>query len=181
MDRMTKIKRNLDSTPQIDPTAYVSPMAYLIGAVTVEAEASIWPFASLRGDIEEIHVGKGSNVQDGAVLHVEQNQGCHIGDYVTIGHKAIVHACTVEEECLIGMGAILLDGAHIGAGSIIGAGALVTKGTEIPPGSLVLGSPAKVVKPISEEARADLKPWAERYIALSREYLARQKGSFRKS
>jgi len=173
MERMEKIKRNLDKSPDIDPTAYVSAQAYLIGAVTVAAEASIWPFVSMRGDIEEIRVGRGSNVQDGAVLHVEQNHGCYIGDYVTIGHKAVVHACTVEDECLIGMGAILLDGARIGEGSIVGAGALVTKGTVIPAGSLVIGAPAKVAKPVSPEARADLKPWAERYVALSREYIDR--------
>lgn len=172
-ERLEKIKRNLDIQPDIHGTAYISPQAYVIGSVTIGEEASVWPFASLRGDIESIHVGRGTNVQDGAVLHVEQHHACRLGAYVTVGHKAVLHACTVQDEVLVGMGAIVLDGAVIGEGSIIGAGALVTKGTEIPPGSLVLGTPARVVRPVSAEARADLKPWAERYIALAKEYLAR--------
>ncbi|RYD83426.1 MAG: gamma carbonic anhydrase family protein, partial [Verrucomicrobiaceae bacterium] len=123
-----------------------------------------------------ISIGPRSNVQDGAVLHVADAFHTEIGEYVTIGHKAIVHACTIEDEVLVGMGAIILDGARIGERSIIGAGALVTGGKEIPPGSLVIGSPAKVVRTLSPEEQASIKIWAERYVILSRIYMEKGLG-----
>ena len=125
----------------------------------------------LRADIQEIKIGPKSNVQDGTIVHLESEQGTYLGQYVTVGHKAILHACTIDDEVLVGMGSILMDGVRVGARSIIGAGALVTMGTEIPPGSLVLGSPAKVVKKLSEEEQKTLKQWAENYIELSRRYI----------
>ena len=131
----------------------------------------------LRGDINRIVIGPRSNVQDGAVIHLADDFGALVGELVTVGHKAILHACTVGDEVLIGMGAIVLDGAEIGARSIIGAGALVTGGKKIPPGSLVLGSPAKVVRTLSLDEQAGIKVWAEKYVALSRAYRERATAS----
>jgi carbonic anhydrase/acetyltransferase-like protein (isoleucine patch superfamily) len=118
----------------------------------------------LRGDINRIVVGHHSNIQDNAVLHLADELACIIGNWVTVGHSAVVHACTVGDEVLVGMGAVILDGAVIGKQSIIGAKALVTQGTKIPPGSLVLGAPAKVVRKLSKQERAGLKWWAQKYV-----------------
>lgn len=161
----------LDHSPKVDSSAFIAHSADLIGAVTVGEEASIWYATVLRADIERIVIGPRSNVQDGCVIHLACDQGTHVGEYVTVGHKAILHACTIEDEVLVGMGAIIMDGAKVGARSIIGAGALVTMDTEIPPGSLVVGSPAKVVKPLDLEKQKSLKTWAVNYIELSRRYL----------
>ena len=127
--------------------------------------------AVLRGDVAQIVLGAQSNVQDGAVVHVADDLPAIIGRLVTVGHKAIVHACTVEDEVLVGMGAIILDGARVGTRSIIGANATVKQGMEIPPGSLVLGTPAKIVRTLSAEEQDEIKVWALRYVRLSREYL----------
>lgn len=121
----------------------------------------------LRGDIAPIEVGEGTNIQDGAVVHVADGLPALVGRYVTVGHLAMIHACTIGDECLIGMHATILDGAVIGARSIIGAHALVTKGMVVPPGSLVLGSPAKVVRPLTEAEQAALPGWAEKYIKVA--------------
>jgi carbonic anhydrase/acetyltransferase-like protein (isoleucine patch superfamily) len=152
--------------PQIDPAAYVAAQAVVIGDVRLAAQSSVWPTAVLRGDINFIEIGEGSNIQDGSIVHLAEDLPVHVGKLVTVGHRAILHACTVEDECLIGMGATILDGAVIGKGSIIGAHALVTKGTQIPPGSLVMGTPAKVVRPLRPEEIADIRTWADHYIAL---------------
>ncbi len=133
--------------------------------------SSVWFNATLRGDINEIVIGPRSNVQDNAVIHLADNFGCYVGELVTVGHSAILHACTIKDEVLVGMGAIVLDGAVIGERSIIGAGALVTGNTIIPPGSLVLGSPAKVVKNLSLEEQLKIKEWALKYVKGSRLYL----------
>jgi gamma-carbonic anhydrase len=158
--------------PDIHPSAFIAPNATLLGDVTVGEDASIWYGAVLRGDINRIVVGRGSNVQDGSVLHLSAEHGCLIGDYVTVGHMAMLHACTIGDECLIGMGAIILDGVEIGARSIVGAGALVTQGKKIPPGSMVLGSPAKVVRELSPEEQSGLREWALRYVRLIPHYHA---------
>lgn len=159
--------------PQIHPSAYVAPNSYIVGNVEIGEEVSIWPFASLRGDIAPIRIGAHSNVQDGAVVHVGDDLPALIGEWVTIGHKAIVHACEIADEVLIGMGSIILDGAHVGARSLIGAGSMVTGGTIIPPGSLVFGSPARIQRSLTAKEQAELHVWAERYVILSREYLRR--------
>lgn len=159
--------------PTVHPSAYVAASADVIGRVTLGEEASVWYHATLRGDIHEIVIGPRSNVQDNAVIHLSDDHGCHVGELVTVGHSAILHACTVEDEVLVGMGAIVLDGAVIGARSIIGAGALITGGTVIPPGSLVIGSPAKVVRTLSLDEQRNVKTWAEKYVRVSREYLGR--------
>ena len=151
--------------PQIDPTAWVAPTAVLIGNVIVEAGANIWFGAVLRGDNEAITVGAGSNVQENAVLHTDMGFPLTIGANCTIGHKAMLHGCTIEAGSLIGMGATLLNGAKIGAGSLVGACALVTEGKEIAPGSLVMGAPAKVVRELDAAAQARLLRSAEGYRA----------------
>lgn len=160
-------------TPTIHPSSFIAASADVIGRVTLHEETSIWYQATLRGDINEIIVGPRSNIQDNAVIHLADDFGCYVGELVTVGHSAILHACTVKNEVLIGMGAIVLDGAVVGERSIVGAGALVTGGTIIPPGSLVLGSPAKVVRTLSLEEQSKVKSWAEKYVRGSRKYRER--------
>lgn len=173
MDFNEQIARFLGCTPRISASAFIAPHTFIAGDVTVGEEASIWPCCSLRGDIAPIRIGAHSNVQDGSVVHVADDLPAIIGEWVTIGHKATVHACTIEDEVLVGMGAIILDGSVIGARSIVGANATVTPGTVIPPGSMVLGSPAKVKRALTAEEQAGVRTWAERYVTLSRIYLQR--------
>ena len=154
--------------PDIARAAFVAGSAEVLGRVTLGEGASVWYGAVLRGDIEAIRVGAGSNVQDGAVLHVDAGSPCVLGDYVTVGHGAIVHACAVGDRCLVGMGAVILDRAVIGEDSIVGAGALVTQGKAFPPRSMILGSPAKLVRPLSDEEVAGLRAHAEAYVELAR-------------
>lgn len=167
------IERYESFSPDIHPSAFIAASADVIGRVQIGEEASVWHHATLRGDINRIVIGPRSNVQDNAVIHLADDLGCHVGELVTVGHSAILHACTVKDEVLVGMGAIVLDGAVIGERSIIGAGALVTGGTVIPPGSLVLGSPAKVVRTLLPEEQAKVRSWADKYVVQSRKYLAR--------
>jgi carbonic anhydrase/acetyltransferase-like protein (isoleucine patch superfamily) len=154
--------------PDISRAAFIAWNAEVLGRVALGEGASIWYGAVLRGDIDAIRVGAGSNVQDGAALHVDSGQPCVIGDHVTIGHGAIVHACTVGDRCLVGMGAVILDRAVIGEDSIVGAGALVTQGKTFPPRSMLLGSPAKVVRALTDEEVAGLLAHAEAYVELAR-------------
>ncbi len=158
--------------PQIAPSAWVSDTAVLLGKVVVEAEASIWFGAVLRGDNEEIRVGAGTNVQENAVLHTDMGYPLTIGANCTIGHKAMLHGCTIGEGTLIGMGATVLNGAKIGRGCLIGACALITEGKEIPDGSLVMGAPGKVVRQLDESARARLLASAAGYQENARRFRA---------
>ncbi len=173
-DLEERLKRHLHARPRIHPSAFVADTAWVDGDVTLGPDSSVWPQTVLRGDIERIVVGEGSNIQDGSVVHLADDLPALIGDYVTVGHGAVIHACTVENECLIGMRATVLDGAVIGAQSIVGAGAVVTKGTVVPPGSLVMGMPAKIIRPLTDEERAGLRPWAEKYVVVSRAHLAKR-------
>lgn len=159
-------------SPRVPASSFIAPSADILGDVTLGEESSVWYQAVVRGDINRIVIGPRSNIQDGAVVHLADDYPALIGELVTVGHKAIVHACTIHDEVLIGMGAILLDGAEIGARSIVGAGALVTGGTKIPPGSLVIGAPAKVRRTLSLDEQLAVKTWAEKYVAVSRHYLA---------
>jgi carbonic anhydrase/acetyltransferase-like protein (isoleucine patch superfamily) len=165
---MGALDRQLDTflrkKPKLGKNVYIAKNATVIGDVTLGAQASVWYGAVLRGDINRIVVGHHTNVQDNAVLHLADDFPCLLGNWVTVGHSAIVHACKVGDEVLVGMGAVILDGAVIGKQSLIGAKALVTQGTKIPPGSLVLGAPAKVVRQLTKEERAGLKWWAEKYV-----------------
>jgi carbonic anhydrase/acetyltransferase-like protein (isoleucine patch superfamily) len=150
--------------PVLGHGAYLASTAVVLGDVTLGDHSSVWYGAVLRGDINRIVVGHHSNVQDNAVLHLADNFPCLVGNWVTIGHSVNVHACTIGDECLVGMGATVLDGAVIGEQCLIGANALVTPGTKIPPGSLVVGAPAVVKRALSAEERAGLKHWAEKYV-----------------
>jgi carbonic anhydrase/acetyltransferase-like protein (isoleucine patch superfamily) len=152
--------------PALDPGAFVHEGAEVIGRVRLGAGSSVWPRAVLRGDTEEIVVGDGSNVQDGAVLHADPGFPCVLGARVTVGHLACVHGCRVEDEVLIGMGAIVMNGAVVGSGSIVGAGALVPEGVAIPPRSMVLGVPGRVVRATTEAERERLRGSAAHYVAM---------------
>lgn len=154
--------------PDIAKAAFIAWNAEVLGRVALGRASSVWYGAVLRGDIADIRVGDESNVQDGAVLHVDEGQDCVIGEKVTIGHGAIVHACTIGDRCLIGMGAVILNRAVIGEDSIVGAGALVTQGKAFPPRSMILGSPAKVARPLTDEEVAGLASHAEGYAELAR-------------
>jgi carbonic anhydrase/acetyltransferase-like protein (isoleucine patch superfamily) len=160
----------LQKGPTIHSSAWVVPGATVLGDVILEEESSIWYGAVLRGDINRIIIGPRSNVQDNAVVHVDTGYPTTIGELVTIGHTAIVHACKIDNEVLIGMGAIILDDVEVGARSIIGANALVTMGTKIPPGSLVLGSPAKIRRQLTLDEQTDIARWAWSYVETAKQY-----------
>ena len=149
--------------PKIDEKAYAFNTATLIGKVEIKEYASVWPGVVIRGDVNRIEVGRYSNIQDNSVLHVADNYACIVGDYVTVGYCALLHACTVEDHCLIGMHSTVLDGAVIGKGSIVAAGAVVTKGTIVPPNSLVAGIPAKIIKTLDEKSYASIHAQAIKY------------------
>lgn len=159
-----------EKKPQIAESAYVAPTAALIGDVTLGSNSSVWFHAVLRGDINSITVGNDSNIQDGCLLHVTHELPVVIEDRVTIGHGAIVHGCHIESDCLIAMGAVILDGVHIGQGSLIAAGAVVSPNTKIPPKSLVMGVPAKVVRTMSDEDLNRTKFNWKHYVEYSRIY-----------
>ena len=167
-----RLARHLGKTPDIARAQWIAHSATVIGDVTLGLQSSVFYGAVLRGDIARIVVGEGSNIQDNAVVHLADDFDAVIGAWCTIGHAAIVHACTIEDECLIGMGATILDGARIGARSIVGAGAVVTQRMIVPPGSMVLGTPAKVVRSLSEDEQRALKAWAEKYVEVAKAHAA---------
>ena len=169
-----RLAQHLSKRPDRSRALWVAPNATVVGDVTLGAQSSVFYGAVLRGDIARIIVGEGSNIQDNAVVHLADNLDAVIGAWCTIGHSAIVHACTIEDECLIGMGAIVLDGARIGARSIVGAGSVVTQRMIVPPGSMVLGTPAKVVRALSTTEQSALRNWAEKYVAVAKAHAALQ-------
>lgn len=152
--------------PRVHATAYVAPSATVVGDVRLGEEASVWYGCVLRGDIAPITVGRETNIQDLTVVHVDEDRPAIIGSRVAIGHRAVVHGCEVEDDSLIGMGAIVLSGAVVGRGSFVAAGALVTEGTRIPPGSLVVGVPGRVVREVDEGLRQRARATVEHYRAL---------------
>ena len=156
----------------IHPTAFIAPSADVLGDVRLGEESSVWYQCVLRADMEPITIGARTNIQDLTMVHVDEGVPCTIGADVGVGHRAILHGCTVEDGCLIGMGAILLNHVHVGAGSLVGAGALVTEGTRIPPGSLVLGAPGRVVRPVDDALRARMRGTIAHYLALARRHRA---------
>ena len=154
------------------PTAFIDDSAQVIGDVDIGEESSVWMNAVVRGDVHSIRVGRRSNIQDGTIVHAMT--GTHptaIGDHVTIGHGALVHGCTIENLCLIGMGAILLNGARVGTQSIVAAGTLVTEGMNVPPRSLVMGSPGKVKRLLTQAEIADIQVYADRYVNYRLDYM----------
>jgi len=157
--------------PTIDPSAYLVESAIVIGDVTIGPEASLWFHAVVRGDVCPIRIGARTNIQDNATVHVTTDRfSTTIGDDVTVGHGAVIHGATIGSRTLVGMGAIVLDGAEVGAECLIGAGAVVTPGTHIAGCHLVLGSPAKAVRPLTDDERAALLGSAERYVRVATEY-----------
>ena len=159
-----------DRTPQIDPSAWVADSAQVMGSVHLAARSSVWFGATLRGDTEPITVGEGSNIQDGSVLHADYGQPLTVGKNVTVGHMVVLHGCTIGDESLIGIGAVVLNGAKIGRNCLVGAGSLVTEGKEFPDGSMIMGSPAKVVRQLSPEQIEGLRESARRYIENAQRY-----------
>jgi carbonic anhydrase/acetyltransferase-like protein (isoleucine patch superfamily) len=154
----------------VDSTAFIAPGAVVIGDATIGAESSVWFSAVIRGDTEAIRIGRQTNVQDSCVLHADEGFPCTLGDRVTLGHGAIVHGATVEDDCLIGMRAVVMNGAKIGKGSIVAVGSIVTEGTEIPPGSVAIGQPAKVKRATTERDRDRIRHAAEHYVAAAKAY-----------
>ena len=157
--------------PRVHPTAFIDDSAQVIGNVDIGEESSVWMCAVIRGDVHWIKIGRRTSIQDGTIVHAMT--GTHptsIGDNVTIGHAAIVHGCTIEDQCLIGMGAILLNGSHVGAGSIVAAGALLVEGQQIPPRSLVMGSPGKVKRLLTQAEVADVQKYSDRYDGYRLDY-----------
>lgn len=159
--------------PQLGRGVFLAETCAVIGDVIIGDESSIWYSTVLRGDVMTIEIGARTSMQDGTIVHVTSERfGTKIGSDCTVGHGVILHGCTVEDFCLIGMGSTVLDGARVGRGSLIGAGALVTPGTVIPPGSLALGSPARVIRPINQKERDQIEYGAAHYVELGRRYLA---------
>lgn len=168
MDKKTDLPSiTLQKRPTIDESVFIANGAQIIGDVTILKNASIWYNAVIRGDINAIKIGTYTNIQDGCIIHVENERQTVIGDYVTIGHNAIIHGCTIENGTLIGMGASVLNGAQIGKGCIIGANALVTENQIIPPYSLVIGLPGKIKKELTQSTFDENIRWAEKYAKLA--------------
>jgi carbonic anhydrase/acetyltransferase-like protein (isoleucine patch superfamily) len=164
----------LSQEPQLEEAAFVAANATIHGAVTLGRDASVFYGSILRGDIQTIEIGEGTNIQDGTIIHLADEFPAIVGAFTTVGHGAMVHACTIGNECLIGMRATVLDGAVIGDHCLVAAGSVVTPRTVIPPGSMVMGAPAKVKRPLTPEEIAGLRPWAEKYIVVARAHAARQ-------
>jgi carbonic anhydrase/acetyltransferase-like protein (isoleucine patch superfamily) len=159
--------------PQIAASAYVDPASVIIGDVVIGEHSSVWPCAVIRGDVHYIRIGARTNIQDASVLHVMRDTNpLVLGDDVTVGHSVTLHGCTIESRCLIGMGSIVLNGAVIGTGSIVAAGTLIPERTMIPPGSLVMGSPGKVKRPLTPEDLASISAYAQRYVEYKETYRA---------
>lgn len=158
--------------PQIDKSVFVAENAIVIGNVTIAPYASVWFQSVIRGDINSIRIGEYTNVQDFCMIHVPSDKSADIGQYVTVGHRALLHGCKVGNNCLIGMGSIIMDGVEIGDNCIVGAGSLVTQGTIVPAASLVLGSPAKVKKGLTPEEILQIKESAIHYFEYSRKYFS---------
>ena len=158
--------------PRVHPTAFIDDSAQIIGDVEIGEESSVWMTVVMRGDVHHIRVGRRSNIQDGTVVHVmNQTHPTTIGDNVTVGHAALLHGCTVDDRCLIGMGAILLNGAHIGSESIVAAGTLVVEEMKVPPRSLVMGSPGKVKRPLTDAEVESIQRYADRYVGYRLDYM----------
>ena len=169
-----RLGKFLSRQPQLSEAAFVAADARIMGDVRLARDASVFYGCVLRGDIESILIGEGSNVQDGSIIHLADDLPAIVGAYCTIGHGAIVHACTVGDECLVGMRAVVLDGAVVGDQCLIAAGTVVTPRTKIPAGSMVMGTPGKVVRALGPEERAGLRAWAEKYVHVARAHSALQ-------
>ena len=168
-----RLARYFEKQPDIRRARFVAPNATVVGDVTLGPHSSVWYGSVLRADINSIVIGEGTNIQDGTIVHLADDHGVRIGNYTTVGHAAIIHACEIGDECLIGMGATVLDGAKIGDRCIVGANALVTQRFVAPPGSIILGAPAKIVRSLSDEEQRGLRRWAEKYLDVAAAHAAR--------
>ncbi len=170
---MDKVAPFRGISPRLHPSALVLEGGRVIGDVELGEGSSVWPGAVVRGDVHHVRIGARTNLQDGVVVHVTTGtHPTHVGDDVTVGHKAVLHGCTIEDRCLIGIGAVVLDGARVGPDAMVGAGALVTPGTVVPPGTLVLGAPARVRRALTDEEKAGLRESAAHYVELAARYRA---------
>lgn len=158
--------------PVVDPTAFIAPTAAVMGDVHLGADSSVWYGAVLRGDMAPIRIGARTNLQDGVIIHVDEGVPCTVGAQVGVGHRAILHGCTVEDDCLVGMGAILLNNVLVGRGSVVAAGALLREGMRVPPGSLVMGVPGKVVRPVDEALTGRIEFTWRHYVEQARRHAA---------
>jgi carbonic anhydrase/acetyltransferase-like protein (isoleucine patch superfamily) len=156
----------------IHPSVFIAPGAIVLGDVEIGADSSVWYQTVIRADTERIRIGECTNLQDFTMVHADPGIPCSIGSRVTVGHRAILHGCVVEDDCLIGMGSILLNRVRVGAGSVIGAGSLLLEGSEVPPGSLVVGSPAYVIRPVEEAGRARIDRAWRHYVENARRHRA---------
>lgn len=172
MSALARLEKHLGQRPALAGAVFIAKGATVCGDVTLGPDTSVFYGAVLRGDIESIVIGEGSNIQDNVIVHLSDDAGVRVGAHCTVGHAAILHACTIEDGCLIGMGAIVLDKAVIGAESIVGAGALVTQGFTCPPGSMVFGRPAKVVRALTEEERGAGRRLARKYVEVAKAHAA---------
>ena len=158
--------------PRVHPSAFIDDSAQVIGDVEIGEESSVWMAVVIRGDVHRIRIGRRSNVQDGTIVHVmNRTHATTVGDNVTIGHAAVIHGCTIDNQCLIGMGAILLNGAHVGTGSIVAAGTLLPENMKVPPKSLVMGSPGKVKRLLTQAEVAEIQMYADRYVGYRLDYM----------
>ena len=157
--------------PRIARDVFVAPNAIIIGDVELQAESSIWFGAVLRGDIERITIGRGSNIQDGTICHTDPSNPCVVGKYVTVGHMAMLHGCNIGDNSLVGIGATLMNGSAVGKDCIVGAHALITEGKQFPDGVVIMGAPAKIVRELDATDRAKLRANAERYVQRAQRYL----------
>ena len=160
-----------DRNPKIAPTAFIAEGAQIIGGVEIGDKASVLFNSVLRGDINDIKLGACSNIQDNSTLHVADDWPCIVGEYVTVGHGVNLHGCVIEDEVMVGMGAIVMNGVVVGRQSTIGAGAVIPPNTIIPPRSLVMGVPGKIVRELTEEEGEKIRYWAEKYVRVTRKYL----------
>jgi carbonic anhydrase/acetyltransferase-like protein (isoleucine patch superfamily) len=160
--------------PRICPSVYIAPSADVIGSVELAENSSVWFQCVLRGDIEPIRIGANSNIQDGTIVHTIDGAPVIVGDWVTVGHRAVLHGCTIESNCLIGMGAVILNRAHIGEGSIVAAGAVVAEKTVVPPHSLYMGVPAKLRRELTADEQPFIRMHAEHYLRYKDAYLAEE-------
>ena len=156
--------------PTIHPSAFIAPGADVIGRVRIAKDASVWFGCVLRGDVNRIEIGEATNIQDGSILHVDDRSPCLIAHHVHVGHHANLHGCIVERGAMIGIGAIVLSGARVGAGAIVGAGSVVLEGTRVPPRTLVVGAPARVVRRVTARDLAYVKRWVAKYVKLAKAY-----------
>jgi len=168
-----RLRRHLGRAPDTSGSIFIAANATVVGDVVLGQRTSVFYGSVLRGDINEIRVGEGTNIQDNVVIHLADPLGARVGAWCTVGHGAIIHACTVGDECLIGMGSTLMDGAVIGSRSIVGANSLVPRGFECPAGSLVYGSPARVVRPLTAGEQGEIRGWAEKYVEVARAHASR--------